>query len=323
MGTDPIGAVGEHFRHGSAGVVFRLLTGIDGGQDLLQMLRIVVGQRNYIVHFHFGFGDSAGFIHAQHIHPGQGLDTVHILDQNLVLGQLQSRSGHGNAGQQVQALGDHAYQRGDHALGAFPEALTPYPESLVKQRCANGDQGNAHHPNQPIQRAHHFGFGCMGVGLRFRGQAGRKGIATYPGQLGSGRAGNDKAAGFQFVTGALHNGIFLTGDQRFIDLDLAAADDAVGTDLVAGHKFHDIVPDQQVGTHFYHLAFPNSPDLLGRHQSQPVYRPFCPDLLITADDCIADDDDQEGDILHGRACNQQDHRHDHEHQVKECQGILE
>ncbi len=97
----PIRLAGEHFRHSPAGIVVRLQAGIVGSEDLLQKFRWVRGQRHHIVHFHNGFCDGAGFVHAQHVHPGQGFDAVHILHQHLFPGQLQRRNGHGHTGQQV------------------------------------------------------------------------------------------------------------------------------------------------------------------------------------------------------------------------------
>ena len=65
-------------------------------------------------------------VHAQHVHPGQGLDGVHLVDQRPVPGQPHHAHRQGHGGQQEQPLRDHADEgrhHGDHRL--------PQPQILV------------------------------------------------------------------------------------------------------------------------------------------------------------------------------------------------
>ena len=100
--TCPGNFPGEDLRHGPAGVVFRLHAAVQGGQDGFQVLwRVLLVQGNEILDLHAGLCDGAGFVHTQHIHPGQRLNAVHVLDQDLLLGQLHGGHSHGHTGQQI------------------------------------------------------------------------------------------------------------------------------------------------------------------------------------------------------------------------------
>ena len=81
----PVRLIVKEGDHGPVGVVFRLPAVIHGSQDLLQTLGVILRQGDHVLHFHFRLGDGTGLVHAQHIHPCQGLDTVHILDQHFIL----------------------------------------------------------------------------------------------------------------------------------------------------------------------------------------------------------------------------------------------
>ena len=100
--------------------------------------------------------------------------------------------------------------------------------------------------DQLIQSAHHFRLAGSGVGLGLCRELGGKGIVTHLSQLGLAATGHHKAAGEQLVTGVFQNGIGFAGEQGLVDLQLTAADDTVGTDLVSGSEEDDIVPHQKV-----------------------------------------------------------------------------
>ena len=139
LGADPVGLPGEDLRHGFGGVVFRLNVRIDGRKNPLQPFGRIVCQRNHIFHLHAGCRNGAGLVHAQHIHPGQGFDAVHILYQHLLPGQLQGGYCHGHAGQQVQSLGNHADERRYRALHAVLQTQLQHFKLLIKQNQTNGN----------------------------------------------------------------------------------------------------------------------------------------------------------------------------------------
>jgi hypothetical protein len=56
---------------------------------------------------------TAGFIEAHNIHPGQSFDRGELLYQHATAGQCHRRRTESDGGQQHQPLGDHADQRGD------------------------------------------------------------------------------------------------------------------------------------------------------------------------------------------------------------------
>ncbi len=84
----------------------------------------------------------------------------------------------------------------------------------------------------------------MGICLGLLGQFCRKGIAAHGGEPCTAFSGHYEAAGFQLVADLLVDGIFLAGDQSFVCLQAAGYQNAVGTDLVPGYKFHNVIPDQ-------------------------------------------------------------------------------
>jgi len=65
-------------------------------------------------------GEGAGLVQAHHVHPGQALDRGQLLHQDPAPGQGERGDAEGDAGQQHQALRDHANQRGDRPGGSLP-----------------------------------------------------------------------------------------------------------------------------------------------------------------------------------------------------------
>ena len=121
----------------------------------------------------------------------------------------------------------------------------------------------------------------------------------------------------------LADGILLAGDQSFVDLQFPAAHHRIGTDLISCHKFHDIIPHQNIGAELFQFPIPDGANMLGRHQGQLVYCPLGPDLLIAADNGIAQNHYQEGHILHRGAADQQHHRQNEEYQIEEGQAVFQ
>ena len=66
-------------------------------------------------------GQGAGLIQAHHVHPGQALDRGKLLHQDPAPGERDRGHAEGDAGQQHQALRDHADQRRDRPAGDLPD----------------------------------------------------------------------------------------------------------------------------------------------------------------------------------------------------------
>ena len=281
----------------------------------------MTGQGDEILHFHIRFRNGAGFVHAQHIHPGQGFDAVHILHQHLILAQFQSRGRQGDGGQQVQPLRDHAHQRRHGALHAVPEAQLQHEKFLMKQDQSHGHQQDAHHQDQPVQRAHHFGLSGLGVLLCLLRQPGGEGILPHCRQLHPAPARQNHGPRLYRVTFGLGNGVGLAGDEGFVHPHFAAAQNAVGADLVALSKFRNIVPDDGLRGYFLLFAVPDDGDRPSSYQGQLIHRPFCPDLLHNADDGIDGRHHQKAHVHHRGAADDQHRRQDHENQVKKRKAV--
>ena len=221
--ADPVGFAAEQLVNGSARGVVRLRRAVHGGEDGFQIFRIPVGQGNDILHFHIRLGDGAGFVHAQHIHPRQRLDAVHVLHQHLFPAQLHRRRRHGDGGQQIQPLGDHPHQRRDGSLHAAFQTQLEDAELLIEQDNAHRHQRDAHEKDQPVQRAHHFRLFRTGVFLGFPGKLGGEGIPAHGGKLHPPTAGENGRAGFDFIPGNLRHRVGLAGEQRLVHPHFPAA----------------------------------------------------------------------------------------------------
>ena len=206
----------KQFPNGPGGGVVRLLSAVHSAEHRFQIFRLMAGQGNQVFHFHFRLGDGAGFVHAQHIHPGQGLDAVHILHQNLFPAQLQRRGRHGNGGQQVQPLGNHPHQGRHSAFHTIPEVQLQHGKFLVKQHQSHRNQGNAQHQNQLVQRTHHFGFAGFGIFLGLPGELAGKSLRPHRRQLHPAPSRHYNAAGAQNVPGHMGNSFGFSGNQGFI-----------------------------------------------------------------------------------------------------------
>ena len=309
--------VAEHLGHGPGGIVFRVHIVIKSGKHILQHLGIFPGKGDHLLHFHFRLGDGAGFVHAKHIHPGQGLDAVHIPHQHLLAAELQGRCRQRYAGQQVQTLGDHTHQSGNGAVGAGGQFQMLHIVLLIKQRNAHRDQGDAHHPDQGVHGTGHAAFLGLGVGFCLGSQLGGKGFRAHMGQPHPGRAGNHERAGLDFAVFLLFDGIGFAGDERFVDLHLPADHNAIGADLIAGPEFHNVIPHQFCGGNHLHRTVTDGPHRAGSHQIQLCHRPFGPDLLKNTDDGVDQHDDHKVQILHGRAAGQQKYHQHQKYQVEE------
>ena len=101
-------------------------------------LRHLLGQGTQAAIGHFRLGDGARFVHAQHVHPGQGFGALQVLDQGIFGGQTENAGGQGQADHQVKALGDHADDCGGGGLNAFLHRQPQQRGLPVKEQTANG-----------------------------------------------------------------------------------------------------------------------------------------------------------------------------------------
>ena len=295
----------KQFPNGPGGGIVRLLTAIHGTEHRFQILRLMARQGHEIFYFHVRLGNGAGFVHAQHIHPGQGLNAVHILHQHLLPAQLQRRGRHGNGGQQVQPLGNHPHQGRHSAFHTIPEVQLQHGKFLVKQHQSHRNQGNAQHQNQLVQRTHHFGFAGFGIFLGLPGELAGKSLRPHRRQLHPAPSRHYNAAGAQNVPGHMGNGFGFSGNQGFIQPQLPLPQNAVGTELVTLGKFGNVIAKDFLRGNLHTLALPDHRHRALRHQGQPIHRPLGPDLLNDADDGIDGRHHQKSHIQYARAADHQ------------------
>ena len=141
------------------------------------------------------------------------------------------------------------------------------------------------------------------------------------GQPHPGGTGDHEGAGFDLVVQGLFDSIGFAGDERFIDLQIAADQHAVGADLITCPEFHDVIPHKLRRGDLLHLPVTNGAHRAGSHQIQLFHRFFRPNLLNDADDGIDQHDDHEVQILDlGAAGEQHDHQHQ-KHQIEEGKAV--
>ena len=151
--------------------------------------------------------------------------------------------------------------------------------------------------NEPRQGAHHPRMLLLMALFGVKRQARDKRFVPDLFQPRVTGAGDHEAARQQRVALAFHDFIRLAGDQRFVDLRLAADDDGVGADLVACSEENNVVDDELFGFHGGFRAVADDGGLRLGQQRQLVQRFFGVQLLNDADDRIDEDDDEEGQVV--------------------------
>ena len=319
----PAGPPGKLVRDGLRRVVIRIQHPVKGTQNVGDV-RLGTGLRvqgHHLPHLHLRTGDGAGLVHAQHVHPGQGLDGVHLVDQRPILGQPHHADRQGHGSQQEQPLRDHADQgrhRADHGL---LQAQILIDELVVEQRCADGNQHDADEADQAVQGAHHLAFAGAVIFLGRQRQLGGVGVCSHLVHPGPALAGDDEAAGQQLVPRLLGDGVRLAGDEGLVHLHLPGEDRSVRRDLAAGGELYYVLPHQLVHRQLPDLSVPNDPHLRGGEEGQLLNGAFGAQLLDDADDGIGCHDEEEGHVL-PVPYQQQAHRQNHENQVEVGEDIL-
>ena len=175
----------------------------DEGPERFHGFFIIFFCLDHILHLHGILRDGAGFIHAQHIHPGQCLDAFHIVEQDFLLGQPDCAYRKGHTGEQVEPLRDHADHRSDHGCNALPEIVMLEEKCLAEQDDPDRDDRDAHAFDQFVKRTDHLrllpGLHFFRLERQFRDI----GVCSYPVQSCMALAGHDEASGHEPVPFAL------------------------------------------------------------------------------------------------------------------------
>ena len=274
---------------------------------------LLLPQEDQILHRHLVLGDGAGLIHAEDIHPGQGLDGGHGMAQGLSFQQPQDTGHQGKTGEEIEPLGDHADHRG-HGAGdggmQVPSQPAPF---LPEDHQAQGDHHEADDLYQTAQGPHHLRLAALAVLLGLQGQAGGKGLRPHGGEPGAALPRHHKAAGIQGVSRSLAHLVLLAGDEGFVHLHLSGQHPGVRADLVALGKDRHVVPHQLAGGHRQPVPFPDHPGLRGDQDLQFIQRMLAPQLLDDADGGIEKDDAHEGEVQPGADQDDAYRQEDEEH----------
>ena len=323
LGGVPQGLAVEFLGHGPGGVVVRLhglVKGVKGlGDHSLGVLLLV--QVHHLPYLHVGLGDGARLVYAQNVHPGQGLDAVHILGQHLALGQANHAHRQGHAGQQVEPLGDHADEGGHHGHHRLLGGALQEDELLDEQGHADGDEQDADDADELVQGGHHLALAHGDILLGLQGEAGGVGLRPHPVQPGPAAAGHHEGAGEQLVAGGLGDGVGLAGDEGLVDLHLAGEDGGVGGDLVAGGQLRHVIPHQLGGGHGDQVPLPHYVGPGGGQQVELVHGLLGAELLNDANAGIGHGDEQKEHVVEGAHRHQQGRQH-HKDEVEEGKDVF-
>ena len=194
------------------------------------------------------------------------------MDEGLFLRETHHAGGEGHAGEEVESLRYHAYERGhggDHAVrnAAFkPDYL------LDGHEYAERDNSDADYLHQAGQGAHHLrllGRLCL---LGLERQAIGVGIRAHLCEARAALPGHDKAAGEQLRARSLFDFVRLSGYQRLVGAALARDDHGVSENLAARGEHDDVIPHHLTGGYLPLSAVAYDEAVRGRQQRQLVER---------------------------------------------------
>ena len=162
---------------------------------------------------------------------------------------------------------------------------------LAEKQNANRHQRKAERLYNEIEGMENFGVRALHI-LRAVCDAVCVVFAAYVLHFGVTAAGNNEAAGKQFVTRALQDRIAFARDERFIYFRFALQNDGVGADLLPGRKVQHIVHHNPA--HGYRLQFSVAQhrSLRCGNEGELVNRPFRSYALKRTDNNIRKDNAQ-------------------------------
>ena len=231
-------------------------------------------------------GQGAGLVQAQGVHPGQDLHGGQLLDQDVLVGQGQAGCGEVDAGQEHQALGDHADHPGHGQDDGVPPAAVrpggrPAPGHAhlgPQQQQGHGDDHPADPGQDPVGARLELG-GDHAVAAGLGRQAVGVGVGAHRVHGDQGGAGGHRGARHDPVARLLADGGRLPGEDGLVDLHALLLDHhAVGGHLVAAGDPDEVAQDD-LG-HAHRGLRPVTDDLGERcgQDRQAVQGPLGPDL---------------------------------------------
>ena len=265
---------GEVSAQGGHGVVVRAHGGdvVCHDEADVALLKAVRAERHYVLYGHLVLRDGAGLVHAEHVHAREGLDAAHVVHEGLFLREAHHACGEGHAGEEVEPLGYHAYERGDGGDNAVRHAAAQPDYLLYGHEHAERDYGDAYHLHQAGERAHHLRLlGRLGL-LGLQRQAVGVGILAHLREARAALPGHDEAAREQLGARGLFYLVRLAGYERLVGAALAGDDHGVGVYLAARGEHDDVVAHHLAGGYLPLPAVADDEAVRGREQRELVER---------------------------------------------------
>ena len=238
------GKVLAHGPHGDIVVRKGIQVGAHQGPVKVQLLGGKIFHRDRVRHQHIIVRDRTCLVHAQNVDPGQGLNTLHVMEHDLAPGQFYGSRGQSHGDQKIKALRDHADDGGYHRGHAFRKGKVLHEKALQKEGDAYGDDEDAGRDNDVVDGPDHFRLLALFHLPGLFHQPGNVGIPAHMGQSGIAPARHDKAAGHKGISLGMIDLVRFTGQEGFVDRDLSHDDLRIGTDLISAAQDHHIVQDQ-------------------------------------------------------------------------------
>ncbi|CKS69696.1 Uncharacterised protein [Mycobacterium tuberculosis] len=161
---------------------------------------------------HATFGQCAGLVGADHVHPRQPLDGGQLLHQALTLAEPDHPDGEGDRGHQHQAFGNHRHQRAHHPQHGFPPSHVCGEQLGVDGQQAGRHQQVSDELQNPVDAVAQFGF-HQGELAGLGGQFGCICFAAdLGGAVGAG-TGDDETARHHGIASVFGNRVGLAGQQ--------------------------------------------------------------------------------------------------------------
>ena len=191
---------------------------------------------------HFAGGEGAGFVEADGVNAGEGLDGIEILDEDFLLAETDGGKGKDGGGEENESLWDHVDEGGDSAGDSRLGGGAIDAETRPQEEGADGDKGETDVFDDVIHEGEEFGVGGLdGVGAVL--QLGEGAVLPDCGDGGFTGAGNDETARDEGVAGVLSDTVLFASDERLIDLYSSLFYLAIYENLVAEREDGEVAFD--------------------------------------------------------------------------------
>ena len=220
-----------------------------GGVDLVNVgdrgerghdLVLFAVERDRVVHVHDLGGQGACLVQTDHIDAGEGLDTVHFVDEYLFLCQTNDGYRQNGGGQEDHAAGDHADQRADGRDDGVVEHLLLDKIFDDEHQDTDGEDDDGADIDDGLERFEDLRIVFLDI-LRFVVDLGGVAVGADAVDAAFTVARSDKAAGEKLVAELFGDQIRFACQKAFVGAAFTVDKDTVGGYLIAAREQDDVI----------------------------------------------------------------------------------